>query len=94
MTDASKPEVVTVSRWLAASYAVVVHNYSNDAPLAGSDAEVVLERDGETRVFRSPDDHLGRVWRVCSIDGRTGDVSPEIDPRLVDVIEGFERGHA
>jgi hypothetical protein len=77
VTEGQGPEVITIARWFPYTYKVLVHNYSNEAPLGGSGATVTLERDGELLEFPCPDELPGREWKVCSIDGVTGTLTSE-----------------
>lgn len=76
VTGGTGPEVVTIARWLPAVYTVVVHNYSNEAPLGESSAKVTLESGGERHKFSCPANLEVREWIVCSIDGQAGMLTP------------------
>jgi hypothetical protein len=75
ITKGVGPEVISIARWLPATYFLVVHNFSNDGTLGESKARVTLERGSEVREFQCPAEMADSEWLVCEIDGRTGAVT-------------------
>ena len=51
-----------------------VHAYTDDAPLAGSDAEVRLQVEDREYRWTCPASGEGRWWRVCVYDAVLGAV--------------------
>jgi hypothetical protein len=75
VTDGRGAEVVSITRWLPATYDVFVENYSDESPLGRSGARLTID-SGEARLeFRCPKYVTTRHWAVCSIDGATGKVT-------------------
>ncbi len=82
--DAQKgfgPETITVTRLDDGIYEYFVHDYSNQKRLisnglAGSQATVRLYRESELiGEYTVPDSAVGTLWRVCRINGATGEVT-------------------
>lgn len=63
-------EELTVDRWLEGTrYALAVHAYSDDAPLAGCGATVTIDQPGRPRTtLTCPDGGGGRWWYVAEIE--------------------------
>ncbi len=68
-------KVVQISRWLATEYLVEVVNFSGDDVLAHALPTVGITVDGRLHGFTCPREVPPDRWRVCRIDGRTGDVT-------------------
>jgi hypothetical protein len=70
------PETITIERLLPGQYTYAVHNFSNEAPLSGSGAQVqVLSPTGVVATFNVPAGS-GRWWTVLTLDGTTGAITP------------------
>ncbi|QIZ38027.1 hypothetical protein [Saccharopolyspora sp. ASAGF58] len=68
-------EVVRIGKWLATEYLVEVVNYSREGVLANAVPTVEVTVDGRLHRFTCPQDVPLDRWRVCRIDGRTGEVT-------------------
>ncbi len=72
--DQSAPgqEVIEVTRCLERRYVVAVNAYSEDRPLAGSDARVRIDVEGSVHEWTCPSAGVGRWWHVCEFDPVSG----------------------
>lgn len=81
-TDSYGPETVTLKGLDPGSYEYFVHDYTNRKESAESwalslaDAEVTVYRGDEQIAQFSAPEADGTLWRVFSIDGRTGKIKP------------------
>lgn len=66
------PETVTVTSMLDAEYVIAVYNYSREAALAGSGAEVVIDTGTAKANLVCPEKGNGDWWHVARINGPTG----------------------
>ena len=65
-----------IERLLPGQYTYAVHNFSNEALLSGSGAQVqVLSPTGVVATFSVPAGS-GRWWTVFNLDGTTGAITP------------------
>jgi len=62
------PEVLSFGLLSRGVYAVAVHNYSNDAPLAGCGATIELAIGDIVRTYSCPEQGDGRWWVVFEFD--------------------------
>jgi hypothetical protein len=70
------PEILTVQRWLGATYRLSVHRYAGDS-LDDCEPRVVLRSaDGAGAIELDCPAGEGDWWRVLEIDGATGAVQP------------------
>jgi hypothetical protein len=75
-------ETITVSQ-LHGRYRCSVHNFSNDAPLAGCGATLTIVRPTGILKLTCPREGRGRFWHVFNFDAMSGDI--EIIDRLTDL---------
>jgi hypothetical protein len=85
----SGPEIIDVRKAMPGLYRIAVKLYSNDAPLAGSNASLTLHIQGkEAKTFICPVVGEGTWWSVCNVDflsrlitevNLIGDTSPATD---------------
>ncbi len=75
------PESITIYEYHPGQYEYWVHNYSDWPPdddvqdLAGSGAKVTIQtREGIINTVVVPEVGEGNYWRVCQIDGSTGEI--------------------
>jgi len=64
-------ETITISR-LTGRYRCLVHNYSNDEPIAKSRADVRIEHAAGILTLTCPQDGDGRYWHIFSFDAGSG----------------------
>lgn len=76
-TNGNGHEVIIIKQWLAAKYKVEVINYSKDAPLGISSAEIKFDIDGIIYCYSCPADFKDDVWNVCTIDGYTMEIKED-----------------
>lgn len=80
--DSFGPETITLNRLDDGVYEFFVHDFSNgfnpqSGGLAASDAMVRLYREQELLAeFTVPADMAGTVWKVCTLNGQTGELIP------------------
>jgi len=67
-------EVIEVAQCLQRKYVIAVHAYSEDRPLAGSDARVKIDREGTAHEWTCPSTGVGRWWHVCEFNPALGSV--------------------
>jgi hypothetical protein len=67
--------VVRIGKWLATEYLVEVVNYSREDVLVNAVPTVEVTVNGRLHRFTCPQDVPPDRWRVCRIDGRTGEVT-------------------
>lgn len=65
-------EVIEIARCLERRYLVAVYSYSDDRPLAGSDARVKIELEGTASEWTCPSIGAGRWWHVCEFEPPSG----------------------
>jgi hypothetical protein len=65
-------EVIEVARCVDRRYVVAVNAYSEDRPLARSDARVRIDLEGIAREWTCPSAGAGRWWHVCEFDPLSG----------------------
>jgi hypothetical protein len=76
VTSGFGPETITIERLLPGQYTYAVHNFSNEAPLSASGAQVqVFSPTGVVATFSVPAGS-GRWWTVFTLDGTTGAITP------------------
>jgi hypothetical protein len=68
------PETLSFGLLARGQYTIAVHNYSNETPLAGSDAILELAIRGKSQVFQCPSEGHGRWWKVCRLDVASGNL--------------------
>jgi hypothetical protein len=65
-------EIIEVTQWLERHYVIAVNAYSDDAPLAGSDARVSIDLGGTVHEWPCPSSGTGHWWHVCTFDPTSG----------------------
>jgi hypothetical protein len=60
-------QVLSIAKWLDARYDFAVHNFSNDAPLAGCGAEATIEVNADSIRLRCPHSGTGRWWLLATV---------------------------
>ena len=76
VTNGFGPETITIQRLLPGQYTYAVHNFSNEAPLSSSGAQVqVFSSTGLVSTFTVPAGS-GRWWTVFTLNGSTGAITP------------------
>ncbi len=65
-------EVIEVAKCLNRRYVVAVNAYSDDRPLARSDARVRIGLGGTAREWACPSTGVGGWWHVCEFDPLSG----------------------
>jgi hypothetical protein len=68
------PETIEVVRWMGGKYHFAVHNYSNDASLAGCAASVTFICGQQHLQFQCPNEGTGRWWSIFVVDTHAGKI--------------------
>ena len=88
VTTGHGPETVSFGLLAHGRYRIAVHNYSNDAPLAGSEATIDITIRDTTRRYVCPSAGAGTWWLVFDVDVDSGSITdinrisdtPELPP--------------
>jgi len=84
-THGSGSETIMIKRWMEGKYHCAVHNYSDEASLAGCGARVLFSCGQEEHEFLCPSEGTGKWWPVFILDGQTGRI--ETINKIVDQLQ-------
>ena len=88
-TEGFGPETITIHNPQTGTYNYWVHNWSDDAPLAGSGAVVeVYDSNGLLNRFTAPGSGEQDYWHVFNVVGSTGEI--QTVNQMVDVSPGAD----